>query len=255
MLLAIDIGNTNIKLGFFKQKNLSGEIRIPTQKNISENILKKTLSSKLSNETKENVTAVIIGSVVPELDKIMTSAITELFSVKPLLVKVNIKTNIDDFSCKTNELGADRLCDVVAAIEKYSGNRIIIDLGTATKFEIVSAKNEYLGGAIGPGVGSSFQALLANASKIPDLKLSEPKKVIADWSTQEHLNSGFIYGFASLVDGMTERIVEEEKWTAYNLIITGGYAETVSRHIKHKHVIDKHLILDGLRIIWELNRD
>lgn len=255
MLLTIDIGNTNITIGFFTGKILSEEIRIPTQKNISGEKLKNILRAKLSKKTKRGLDAAIIGSVVPELDRKMDLAIRSLTSIKPQFVNINTKTNIYDFSCKTNELGADRLCDVVAAIEKYSGNKIVVDLGTATKFEVVSKKKEYLGGAIGPGVGGSFKALLANASKIPDLKISKPNRVVAGWSTQEHLNSGFVYGFAGLVDGMAERIANEKNWVEYKLIMTGGYAEIISKHLQHKHVLDKHLILDGLRVIWELNKN
>lgn len=252
MLLVIDIGNSNITFGFFENAELKNTARTETDKELNLEGHKENLKKVLEGYEKK-VTAVSIGSVVPELDEVFSKSIESITTAKPFFIDTKIKTNIRDFSCTTNELGADRLCDVVAAIKKIDGNRVVVDLGTATKFEVVSEKDEYLGGAIGPGVGDSFRSLLSHASKLPDIRLTKPKKVVAGWSTQEHLDSGFVYGFASLIDGMIDRVAKEQKWKNYAVILTGGFSELIAPFVTHKHTLDKDLNLFGLKILWEIN--
>jgi type III pantothenate kinase len=250
MLLAIDIGNSNIVFGLFDKDRLVDSFRIETEKDKREEYYRQ----KISDKQVSTVDGVVIGSVVPELDNIFTSVIAELFHTKPLFISTELDTGIINLTRTPSELGADRLADAVAAIALYQGNRIIVDLGTASKFEAVSEKNEYLGGAIGPGVGSSFSSLIKAASKLSEVKLSPPKKVVGGFVTEEHLNSGFVYGFAGMVDGMIFRMKEELGWDSPAIILTGGFTDLISPHLQTKVVINKNLTLEGLRILWGRNK-
>ena len=202
---------------------------------------------------KDTIDAVCIGSVVPELDGTFRTLSQTLFNTVPLFVSTRLTTGIANLSETESGLGADRLSDIVAALTLYSGNRIVIDLGTASKFEAISAKDEYVGGAIGPGVGTSFDALIANASKLGDMQLKAPQKVVGGFTTEEHLNSGFIHGFASMIDGMSQRIRNELSWTEPTIILTGGFTDLISPFLYEKIIINKKLVLEGLRILWERN--
>lgn len=249
MLLALDIGNSNIVVGLFNTDELIQTFRIETKKHETENHYQQQLSSL----PESHISDVVIGSVVPELDSIFTS-IFERQMIRPLFVSTQLRSNIPNLSEKSTALGADRLADCVTAIEKYEGNRIVVDVGTATKFEVISENNEYKGGAISPGVGVSFDALLQSASKLSKITLSPPKKVVGGFSTEEHLDSGYIYGFASMIDGMIHKINAEMKWEKSTVILTGGFTDTLSPFIKTKVEINKNLTLEGLRILWQMNR-
>lgn len=248
MLLAIDIGNSNIVFGVFDGRDLKDTWRIDTEKDKDENFYRQKMSGK-----KLSVDNVVIGSVVPELDDVFASVCETLFKARPLFASTELNTGIENLSNKKSDLGADRLADVVGAIALYPGNRIIVDLGTASKFEAVSENNEYLGGAIGPGIGTSFSSLMKAASKLSEIRLSPPKKVVGGFVTEEHVNSGFIYGFAGLVDGMIFRIQEELGWDNPSIVITGGFTDLISPYLKTKITINKNLTLIGLHILWEKN--
>lgn len=250
MLLAIDIGNSNIVFGVFDKSKLINHWRIETAKDKSEDFYRQ----KLSEKNIARVDNVIIGSVVPELDTIFDHISSHLFKTKPQFVSTMLDTGITNLTNTPSELGADRLADIVAAISLYPGPRIVVDLGTASKFEAISEKNEYLGGAIGPGIGVSFTSLIHAASKLHDMKLSSPKKVVGGFTTEEHLNSGFVNGFAGLIDGMVLRIQEELHWDNPHIVMTGGFTELVSQHLKTKATIHKNLTIEGLRTLWERNQ-
>lgn len=252
MLLTIDIGNSNIVFGVFEKTGLLGnEIRIKTEK-------KKPTSHYLpfvkNISTKYKITDVAISSVVPELDETLSDITKKTWNTTPFFASSKLQTTIPNLTKKESHLGADRLCNIVYAIHKSTGNRIVVDLGTATKFEVVSIKNEYLGGAIAPGVGDSFTSLLSHASKLPDLTLSTPKKVVGGFDTKEHLDSGFVFGFASMIDGMIEKIVEEQQLEDVIIFITGGFSELISPHITHSVTLNKTLTLEGLNILWSKNQ-
>lgn len=249
MLLAIDIGNSNIVFGLFDGKDLKDSWRIVTEKDKAEAFYQPLLSEK-------NISAsdVIIGSVVPELDGVFEKLCNETFHTKPLFATTELTTGIKNLTNEKSDLGADRLSDIVATIHLYHGNRIVIDLGTASKFDAISEKDEYLGGAIGPGIGNSLSSLIKGASKLSAIKLSSPKKVVGGFATEEHLNSGFIYGFAGLVDGMIFRMKEELGWDNPAIILTGGFTDMIAPHLQTKVTINKNLTLQGMQVLWEKNK-
>lgn len=250
MLLAIDIGNSHIVCGLFDGDNLKETWRIPTEKNQSEEFYRQ----KLSEKNLTTIDGVVIGSVVPELDEIFSHISESLFQTKPLFVSTNLNTGITNLSKTDTELGADLLADIAAAIALYPENRLVIDLGTASKFLAIDDTNTYVGGAISPGIGTSFSSLLENASKLHDLRLSQTDNVVGGLTTTEHLNSGFIFGFVSLVEGMIVRMTDELQWDNPTIILTGGFTDLIAPHLRITVVFNKQLTLEGLRFLWERNK-
>jgi type III pantothenate kinase len=251
MLLTIDIGNSNIVLGAFKNDKLVETQRIETNKNGNVGFFTNQLTKNLGVPPKQ-IQSVMIGSVVPELDEIFTKTCKALFAHKPLFADTTLDTGLKDLSCKPSELGADRLADIVAATTLYPGRSIVVDMGTAIKFEAISDEKEYLGGAISPGIGISFRALIRNASKLENLKLSNPTTSLGT-DTASQLNSGFILGFSSLISGMIAKMRKELKWESCTVIGTGGFIELIAPYVPEFTKISKQLTLDGLRLLWERN--
>lgn len=247
MLLTIDIGNSNIVCGLFQAETLIEQFRITTEKDQTEAYFRE----KLLHIQNQPIDGIIIGSVVPQLDTLFTKVLTDLFAITPLFASTQMVTGIDDFSEVVTPLGADLLVNIVAAREIYPGNSIIVDLGTASKFQAVSGR-KYLGGAIAPGIGTSFDALFTNASLLTRFPLQSPVKVLGD-STEDYINSGYIFGFAGLVDGMVTRIQEELTWESAKVIGTGGYMGMIVPYVKSPIMHYPHLTLYGLRLLWEKN--
>jgi type III pantothenate kinase len=249
MLLAIDIGNSNIVFGIFEGKNLKESWRIRTIKENDKEYYREQLADKTNL-----ITQVVIGSVVPELDDVFDSVSRDVFATKPLFISTELTTGIKNLTNEKSELGADLLADIAAAINLYSNDKIVIDLGTASKFLAISKSDEYVGGAIGPGIGSSFESLIKGASKLGDLKLSQPEKVVATFTTEEHLNSGFVYGFSGMTDGMVVRMIDELAWSNPTIILTGGFSDMIAPHLHTKVIVNKNLTLYGLQMLWEENQ-
>jgi type III pantothenate kinase len=195
---------------------------------------------------------IIISSVVPPLDSTLKQVCETYFHIEPLFVEPGIKTGMPALVDNPTELGADRIADCVAAIERYGGPCIVVDFGTATKFEVISEKGEYLGGAIAPGLGLSAEALFSRAARLSRVDIKRPAKVIGT-NTVGHLQSGLYYGYIGLVDGVIERIFAELGHTP-RVIATGGLARMVAADSRYISEIDDLLTLDGLRILFERNR-
>lgn len=248
MLLTIDIGNSNIVFGIFDGTTLKESWRIKTEKDKDAIFYRENLSKKHGV-----IHQVIIGSVVPELDSTFAKLSEELCHTKPLFASTELTTGIKNLTNLKSDLGADLLSDIVATIHLYPGNSIVIDLGTASKFLAVTKDGAYKGGAIAPGIGSSFQSLLSHASKLGAIELGQPKKVVGSLTTAEHLNSGFVYGFASMIDGMIERIKQELDWDNPTIIITGGFTDLATPHLHTKVIVNKDLTLEGLQILFSTN--
>jgi type III pantothenate kinase len=195
---------------------------------------------------------IIISSVVPPVESTLRQVCETYFHVQPLFVEPGIKTGMPVLVENPSELGADRLVNAIAAFERYGGPCIVVDFGTATTFDVISAKGEYLGGAIAPGLGISADALFSHAARLGRIDIKRPAKVIGT-NTVTHLQTGLYYGYIGLVDGILERMVAELGATP-RVIATGGLARQISADSRFISEIDDMLTLDGLLILFERNR-
>lgn len=254
MLLAIDIGNTNVVLGVFDGEKLVENWRVGTNTQITADeyaMIFKDLFNFAGLEFKQ-VTGVIISTVVPPILPVMVEMSRKYFGLAPMIVTHEIKTGITIRYDNPKEVGADRIVNAAAAYKLFGGPLIIVDFGTATTFCAVTKEGEYLGGAITPGVKISAEALFQRASKLPRVELTKPAKVIGA-DTISAMQAGIIYGYAGLVDGIVERMKKELSDDA-RVIATGGLAELVSPETKTIQEIMPHLTLEGLRLLFDINR-
>ena len=254
MLLVIDVGNTNTVLGVYDKDKLTHNWRIRT-------VVDHTMDEygmlilnlyKTGSFSSRKVTDIIISCVVPPMLNILEPLCEKYFNIKPLIVGPGIKTGMPIYYDNPKEVGADRIVNAVAGIEKYGGDLIIVDFGTATTFDYVSKKGEYMGGCITPGIMISSTALFEKASKLPRIELSWPKSLIAK-DTVSSMQAGILYGYASLVDGIVNRIKAEARSNP-KVIATGGLARVISPEAKSIDVVDENLTLEGLRLIHAKNK-
>ncbi len=257
MLLVIDVGNTNTVLGLFDSDRLIHDWRIRTEidHTIDEyGVLISNLyhSSRMNAKEIKSVTDIIISCVVPPMLNILEPLCMKYFKIKPMIVGPGIKTGMPIFYDNPKEVGADRIVNAVAAYEKYRKECIVVDFGTATTFDYVSPKGEYMGGCIAPGIVISSEALFARASKLPRVEFSRPKTVITK-DTVSAMQAGIMYGYAGLVDGIVTRMKSEVK-TKPLVIATGGLARIVAQEARSIDKIEEMLTLEGLRIIHDLNK-
>lgn len=262
MLLAVDIGNTNIVLGVFEGDELKASWRVQTERRKMPDEWGFMVSSLLTyrNIQPQEVTAAIVSSVVPPLTHAFEEMIESYFNIKCLVVEPGIKTGVAVRYDNPKEVGADRIVNAVAAFHYYGGPAIVIDFGTATTFDALSANGEYLGGAIAPGVNIAAEALFSVASRLFRVDLAVPKTAIGK-NTVTSMQSGIMFGYIGLVKGLVERFKEELQELSppaagqrVKVIATGGLAEVVARD--NNGIIDKvdqDLTLQGLRLIHELN--
>jgi type III pantothenate kinase len=258
MLLAVDVGNTNTKLGLYRldgqQPDLGAHWRLTTLRNqtVDEYCSRFMNLFAMHRMAACQVRHVIISSVVPQVESTLRQACRTCFHIEPLFVEPGIKTGMPVLVDHPAALGADRLADSIAAYERYGGPCIVVDFGTATKFEVVSEHGEYLGGAIAPGLGISADALFSHAARLTRVDIKRPAKIIGK-NTNANLQSGLYFGYIGLVDGILERMIVElgqQPW----VIATGGLAHLIAEDLRHNAEIDDMLTLDGLRILFERNR-
>jgi type III pantothenate kinase len=272
MLLAIDVGNTNTVLGLYRlgeeagspatglgrrsadKPELAAHWRVTTHRSQTADeygVLFVNLFEMNGLKTSQ-VQAIIISSVVPPIESTLRQVCETYFHVRPLFVEPGIKTGMPVLVDNPSELGADRLVNAIAAFERYGGPCVVVDFGTATTFDVISAKGEYLGGAIAPGLGISADALFSRTARLSRVDIKRPAKVIGT-NTVTHLQTGLYYGYIGLVDGILERMIAE-LGAKPRVIATGGLARQISEDSRFISEIDDMLTLDGLLILFERNR-
>lgn len=258
VLLVIDVGNTNVSLGVFDytggEGRLSQHWRVSTHREQTSDELVITLSSLFGTEDRstDEITDVILSSVVPPVVPIWERVSSKLFGQAPQIVGPGMRTGMPVRYENPHEVGADRIVNAVAAYELFGGPTIAVDFGTATTFDCISGRGEYLGGVICPGIHISMEALFERASKLHRVEIARPKSVIGRTTTGA-LQSGLLYGYAGLVDSMIGRI-KQELGAESRVVATGGLARRIAEETRAIEQVAPFLTLDGLRILFEKNR-
>jgi len=250
MLLVIDIGNTNTVIGVYDGNHLIKDWRIRTERNTTEDEFNLLITSLFGNSgiQLKDIDRTIISSVVPPMVTILNSFCLKYLGHSPHWVDATSYTGMPILTHNPAEVGADRIVNAVAAFDKYHCSLIVIDFGTATTFDSISVKGEYLGGAISPGIMISSEALFKKASKLPRVEIFVPPESVIGKDTAGSIKAGIIYGYAGLVDGMVKRM-KAEMGTDPRIIATGGLAELINKVSETIEAVEPALTLDGLKII------
>ena len=255
MLLVLDIGNSNIVMGAYDGAKLLRHWRISTdrQKTGDEYGILFNELFRYQGIEMSDIKAIIISSVVPPLVVPLRKMCERYFRIRPLIVGPGIRTGIRLNYENPRAIGADRIVNVVGAHEQYGGPLVVIDIGTATTFDIVAENGDFLGGVIAPGLGSSAEALFQRAAQLPRIELVPPKTVVCR-STIQGMQAGIIYGYVGQIDEIVRRMKKEMGYDEIKVVATGGYARMVSRESKTIDKIDHFLTLTGLRVLYERNQ-
>jgi len=255
MLLALDIGNSNIQLGIFDGDRLLSDLRIETDKSKTSDEYGEELLSFTKRFTGKDrsISSVYICSVVPQVELIINEAVKRQFDIEPVFVDSKKKIGVSIRVNNPSEVGADRIVNSAAAYRKYGGPSIVVDFGTAVTFDLISGQGEYMGGIICPGIKASHEGLVENASRLFKVEFVRMKKLIGR-NTTEALQSGMYWGLVGEVEGILSRLKNNPSLKDATIIATGGDAELIFEEIKLFDHLDKCLTLEGLRIIWEMNK-
>lgn len=256
IILAIDMGNTNIVIGCVDDEKVLFEERISTDRSKTELeyvVLFKTVL-EIHKINADDVQGAIISSVVPPLVNVIKGAVEKLVGVAPMIVGPGIKTGLNILMDQPRQVGSDLVVDAVAAINEYGTPAIIIDMGTATTMSVVDRSGNYIGGQILPGVKVSLDSLVSGTSQLPRISFEAPGKVIGK-NTVHCMQSGVVYGYAACIDGLLDRLAEEmkEPLKDIHVIATGGLATVIVKECRHNITIDHELLLKGLKIIYDKN--
>src|SRR5438552_5905852 len=254
MLLAVDVGNTQTVLGLFQGRELSWHWRIATQSERTADELALMFGGFLEQQDlsfSRQITGVCIASVVPDQTRALREMVHQYFHFEPVVVEPGVRTGIPILTDNPKEVGADRIANALAAVEEFGGPAVVVDFGTATTYDAVSERGEYLGGAIAPGVQVSAAALFASTARLQRVEIGEPRSVIGK-NTVESIQSGLLFGTAAEVDGMVERMQKELGGHA-TVIATGGLASVIVPFCGTIDQEEPWLTLEGLRLVYEKN--
>jgi type III pantothenate kinase len=254
MLLGIDVGNTQTVVGVFKDGRLRDHWRISTERERTADEIALALGGFLAfvGWSLDMIDGIIVSSVVPEMTRALTHMAHDILNLEPLVVDSTTDTGIPILYEDPRQVGADRLVNAVAVDELWGGPAIVVDFGTATTFDCISKKGEYLGGVIAPGLEIANEALAARTAKLPRVNFEVPKKVLGT-TTKESLQSGLYFGYIALVEGVLTRLSREMRGSP-KVIATGGLSSVIGPKIKSMNHIRPALTLEGLQILWERNR-
>lgn len=253
MLFTIDIGNTNITFGIYLDQELTYHWRIKTDHGRMADEYGIIILGLMRHEGLKfkHITGVSMASVVPPLTPVFVEMVQHYIKQEPLVVEAGVRTGVKIKYDSPRDVGADRIVDAAATYSLYGGPACIIDFGTGTTFNAISNTGEYLGGAIAPGIGIAAEALASRTSKLPQVDLVRPPRAIGS-NTVHAIQSGLIFGYVGLVEGMVARF-RRELGNDMKVIGTGGLVETIARETDVIQVVNPWLTMEGLRIIWELN--
>lgn len=254
MYICVDIGNTNIVLGVFDAcDNKICDFRLSTKRylTVDEFAMYFMNALKINDIESGSVEGAIVSSVVPELDSIIKEAFLKYLHFEPLFVGQGIKSGINIKLDNPKQLGADLLVGAVGAVNKYSTPVLVIDIGTAMTITFVNEKKEFIGGSILPGIRTAFSNLIDKTSKLEDVSLEDVDTLIGH-NTKDCLQSGMIYGWCSMIDGMIDKYQKE--LGSFTVVLTGGEARYLIKHLEHKVIYDDNLLIDGLRILYIKNK-
>ncbi len=258
MLLAIDVGNTNVVLGVFARTRLTRSWRLATSRERTADEIGLMVSNLLDRAgiTPARIDGVVLASVVPQLTGAMIDMCRRYLGAEPLNLEPGVTTGMPNLYDNPAEVGADRIVNGMAAYERFGRARreplIVVDFGTATTFDAITAKGEYLGGVICPGIGISADALFQRAARLPRIDVRKPAQVIGR-TTVTSMQSGLFFGYVGMVEGLVHRLRTELGGRAY-VVATGGLAEVIAPETHVVDVVDRDLTMHGLRLLWERNR-
>lgn len=255
MLLAIDIGNTNLTIGLFKGEELAYHWRLGTDHRRMPDEYGLQLQGLLEHARVDlsDLSGISLSSVVPILTSRLVESCNRYLQIQPLVISSELKTGVSILYHSPAAVGPDRIADAAATVHLYGAPAIVVDFGTATTFNVITSEKEYLGGAIAPGVLTAADALTQNTSRLPKIDVMRPPSVIGR-NTVNAMQSGLYYGYIALVEGMITRMKKELSGEV-KTIATGGLAELIAQDTAVFDVISPWLTLDGLRILWNLNRE
>ena len=256
MIICIDIGNTNIKYAIYDKDELKISFRVATDLKKTSDEYGGQLTSMLTAngiEVKE-IEGGIVSSVVPSLDYTIDKMCDLYLHIQPLRIEPGLKSGLNIRCDDAREVGADRIVNCVSAIVHYGENipMIVVDFGTATTFNVINERNEFIGGVISPGIKGSLDSLVTGTAKLPRVEIEAPKSAIAK-NTVTNMQAGIVFGFAGLVEYIVKRIKKELKAPVVKTIATGGFSNVISKEVECIDVVDKLLTLKGLKYLYDLN--